>query len=79
LNVTGHPFFIQSGVGTNYSTGLVHVTSGGIISTGENAQGKTSGTLYWKVPAGISGTYRYQSSSSAPMVGAIVIKNFIAL
>ena len=79
LNVTGHPFFIQSGVGTNYNTGLVHVTSGGIISTGENAQGKTSGTLYWKVPAGISGTYRYQSSSSAPMVGAIVIKNFIAL
>lgn len=79
LNISGHPFFIQSGIGANYSTGLIHVTSGGVISTGASAQGKTSGTLYWKVPAGISGTYRYQSSSSAPMVGAIVIKNFIAL
>lgn len=79
LNVVGHPFQIQSGVGVNYNTGLIHVSPSGIVSTGSSAQGKTSGTLYWKIPAGISGTYRYQSSTDAPMVGAIVIKNFISL
>ena len=79
LNVSGHPFQIQSGIGVNYNTGIIHVTPNGVVSTGAAAQGKTSGTLYWKIPAGISGTYRYQSSADAPMVGAIVIKNFIAL
>lgn len=79
LNVLGHPFQIQSGIGVNYNTGLIHVTPNGLVSTGANAQSKTSGVLYWKIPAGISGTYRYQSSTDAPMVGAIVIKNFISL
>jgi plastocyanin len=76
LNATGHPFLIQNGAGNNYSTGLVHVSTTGVVSTGSDAQGKDSGTLYWKVPSVISGNYRYQCSVHAPMVGTITIKNF---
>ena len=76
LNATGHPFLIQTNAGTNYNTGLIHVTTSGIVTTGASAQGKDSGTLYWKVPESISGNYRYQCSVHAPMVGIINIKNF---
>ena len=76
LNVEGHPFLIQTPAGTNYDTGLVHVSTTGTVSTGANAQGKTSGTLYWKIPSSISGGYRYQCSVHAAMVGSITIKNF---
>ena len=76
LNVSGHPFLIQTGAGTNYDTGLTHVTTAGVVTTGSSAQGKTSGTLYWKIPQSISGTYRYQCSAHAPMVGGISIKDF---
>ena len=71
-----HPFLIQNGAGVNYDTGLVHVTTGGTVTTGAAAQGKTSGTLYWKIPEAISGGYRYQCSNHLVMVGSIVIKNF---
>jgi plastocyanin len=73
---TSHPFLIQDNTGTNYNTGLVHVATDGTVSTGSNAQGKSSGTLYWKIPDSISGNYRYQCGSHAAMVGTIVIKNF---
>jgi len=76
LNVSGHPFLIQNGAGTNYDTGLTHITTAGVVTTGSSAQGKTSGTLYWKIPQSISGTYRYQCSAHAPMVGGISIKDF---
>ena len=76
LNVAGHPFLIQTGPGSNYDTGLTHVTTAGVVTTGSSAQGKTSGTLYWKIPVSISGTYRYQCSAHAPMVGGITIKDF---
>jgi hypothetical protein len=79
FNLSGassHPFLIQDGTGTNYNTGLVHVTTDGTVSTGASAQGKQSGTLYWKIPDSISGNYRYQCSSHGPMVGTITIKNF---
>jgi hypothetical protein len=76
LNVSGHPFLIQDNTGTNYNTGLVHVTTGGTVTTGASAQGQTSGTLYWKIPDSISGNYRYQCSVHAAMVGNITIKNF---
>ena len=72
----GHPFLIQDNTGTNYNTGLVHVDSDGTVSTGSAAQGKASGTLYWKIPDSISGAYRYQCSAHAAMVGTISIKNF---
>jgi len=79
FNLTGagsHPFLIQDNTGTNYNTGLVHVTTAGMVTTGSDAQGKTSGTLYWKIPDSISGNYRYQCGSHASMVGTITIKNF---
>ena len=79
LDVLGHPFLIQTGAGSNYDTGLVHVTTDGTVTTGASAQGKTSGTLYWKIPNGISGGYRYQCSIHGAMVGSITIKDFVAI
>ena len=79
LNVIGHPFLIQTAAGSNFNTGLIHVDINGTISTGTNAQGKTSGTLYWQVPVNISGNYRYICSIHASMVGTINIKNIATL
>lgn len=75
----GHPFQIQSPTGDAYNTGLVHVDTDGTVSTGSNAQGKDSGTLYWKIPQNINGNYRYQCSVHAAMVGLINIKNIQAI
>ena len=79
LAVAGHPFLIQDGTGTNYNTGLVHVSTTGVVTTGSSAQGQVFGTLYWKVPAGISGGYRYQCSVHPAMVGAITVKSIVSL
>jgi hypothetical protein len=79
LNVAGHPFLIQTSGGVNYNEGLVHVTTGGVVTTGSSAQGKTSGTLYWKIPASISGNYRYICSIHSGMVGTITIKQISAI
>jgi plastocyanin len=79
LAASGHPFLIQTGAGNNYNTGLVHVATNGTVSTGAAAQGKDSGTLYWKIPTDISGGYRYQCSIHAPMVGSITIKVFATI
>jgi len=79
LQASGHPFLIQDNTGTNYNNGLVHVSTAGVVSTGANAQGKDSGTLYWKIPDSISGSYRYQCGSHAAMVGTITVKNFGSL
>jgi hypothetical protein len=76
LNIAGHPFLIQDNTGTNYNTGLVHVSTGGTVTTGSSAQGQTSGTLYWKIPDSISGNYRYQCSVHGAMIGTITVKNF---
>jgi len=73
-----HPFLIRFS-GANYDTGLVHVTAGGIVTTGSSAQAKTSGTLYWKIPAGISGTYGYLCSNHGGMAGTITIKDISAI
>lgn len=79
LASTGHPFLIQTGAGSNYDTGLVHVSTTGTVSTGASAQGKDSGVLYWKIPIGTTGNYRYQCGVHAPMVGTITIKNFVSV
>ena len=79
LTATGHPFLIQTPGGTNYNIGLIHVSTAGVVSTGSSAQGKDSGTLYWKIPTDISGGYRYQCALHAPMVGNISIKTFSTL
>jgi plastocyanin len=79
LNVLGHPFLIQTSAGSNYNDGLTHVTTAGVVTTGSSAQGKTSGTLYWKIPFAISGNYRYICSIHGGMVGTITIKDFSAI
>lgn len=73
-NATGHPFEIQDPTSNPYNTGLVHVDTDGTVSTGSNAQGKSSGVLYWQIPESISGTYRYQCQSHIAMVGGISLK-----
>lgn len=70
-----HPLLIQTAAGSNYNDGLVHVSTMGVVSTGSNAQGKTSGTLYWKIPSSISGNYKYQCSNHGGMAGTITIKD----
>jgi hypothetical protein len=72
--LSSHPFLIRY-AGANYDTGLTHVTSAGVVTTGSSAQGKTSGTLYWKIPADISGSYGYLCSVHGGMMGTITIKD----
>lgn len=69
-----HPFQIEDNAGTAYSGGLVHYAEDGTRTTAAAAQGKTAGTLYWKVPAGISGTYEYQCTAHAGMNGNIEVE-----
>ena len=73
LNVTDYPFLIQTSSNLNYSTGLEHVSTTGTVSLTSSAQSKTSGTLYWKVPYGITGNYKYQCSAHGGMNGNIVV------
>lgn len=76
LAVTGHPFLIKtSGGSANYDTGLIHVATDGTVTTGTSAQGKVTGTLYWQIPANISGAYAYQCSIHSGMLGVITIKS----
>lgn len=78
INIDGvtsmHPLEIRQNDGsTNYDTGLIHYAPDGTKSTGSNAQGKTSGTLFWKIPGDISGTYKYICNVHSSMIGDIVI------
>ena len=71
-----HPFLIQTNTGSwaNITTAnLIHVSTSGVVSTGSAAQGQISGTLYWKIPASVSGTFRYICQNHASMVGVITI------
>jgi hypothetical protein len=68
------PFEIQNSAGQAYSIGLIHVAPNGTVSTGADAQGKSNGTLYWRINESVSGTFRYQCQTQAPMVGAITVK-----
>jgi hypothetical protein len=80
LNVSGHPFLLQDNMLANITAGLVHVTTAGVVTTGASAQGKTSGTLYWKIPAALGGVnYAYQCSAHGPMVGTITIKGISSI
>lgn len=79
LLASGHPFKIQTGAGTDYNEGLIHVTTDGTVTTGASAQGKSSGTLYWRIPAGTTGSYKYQCTLHGVMQGAITVKDISAL
>jgi len=78
INIDGvtsmHPLEIRQSDGiTQYDTGLIHYAPDGTKSTGSNAQGKTTGTLFWKIPGNISGTYKYICNVHSSMIGDIVI------
>ena len=73
--IPGHPFEIQDNTLSALTSNLVHVTSNGTVSTNTMAQGKSSGTLYWRIPEGSPGTYVYQCQSHASMFGSITVKD----
>jgi hypothetical protein len=79
--VAGHPFLLQTSTGTNLAVNLVHVTTSGVVTTDSNAQGKDSGTLYWRIPESLSSppNYRYQCGVHAAMVGSIGIRQLSAV
>ena len=52
---------------------MIHIAPDGTRTTGSSAQGKTSGTLYWKVPGSINGTYKYRCTNHSGMIGDIII------
>ena len=71
-SATSHPFLILKN-STNFNTGLIHVDDDGTVSTGASAQGKNSGTLYWKIPGEGEGNYSYLCSVHASMNGTIEV------
>ena len=75
--IGGHPFELQDNTLTALSTNLVHVASDGTVSTNSNAQGKSSGMLYWRVPDNLTNNtnYVYQCQSHSAMFGTMKVKN----
>lgn len=73
-----HPFAIQTSSGAYNSanrieTGLTHVATDGTVTTGLNAQGKTSGVLYFDVPINQSGPIYYVCTAHSSMAGTIEV------
>lgn len=79
LNTPGHPFKIQDATGTDYNTGLIHVSPDGTVLTGADAQGQISGTLYWQIPHTLSGEFFYQCSIHGVQKGSIVVKGITGI
>src|SRR6056300_1666993 len=77
-----HPFVLQTSSGSTYvsgnriTTGLTHVATDGTVTTGVNAQGKTSGVLYFEVPSDQITIY-YICSSHGAMNGTLYIRQKI--
>lgn len=84
LNVSGHPFFLQTipnpsgpypvsySSGNPYTTGLVHVSTNGTVTTGAVGPQQT-GTLYVKVPANSNSKIYYACQFHAYMGNTIVL------
>jgi hypothetical protein len=72
-----HPFHIRLGDNSaDFSNGLVHVSTTGTLSYDSAAQGKTSGTLFWRIPHTSVGNYKYRCSAHpGAMIGEINIAN----
>lgn len=75
----GHPFEIQDATLTAIQEGLTHIDTDGSKSTGLNAQGKSSGVLYWNIPASAGGTFVYQCQAHAAMFGTITVKSITTI
>ena len=74
-----HPFLLQQNNANITTANLIHVSTSGVVSTGSSAQGQISGTLYWKIPASVSGTFRYICQNHGSMVGTINVKDIAAI
>ena len=90
LNQGGHAFAIRTGInppgtltGTNLTSSnggnnLIHIATDGTVTSGTSANGKTSGTLIWKVPhfgSNQASTYWYQCTAHpTQMYGLIKIR-----
>jgi hypothetical protein len=75
LNYIGSNSFMvrQSIDGINVSTNLVHVSQAGVVSLNDEAQGKSSGVLFWKVPEDIVNTdYAYQNANNPSTMRGII-------
>ena len=72
-----HPFHIRLGDNSaDFNTGLVHVSTTGTLSYDLDAQGKTSGTVFWRIPSTSVGIYKYRCSAHpVAMIGDINIAN----
>jgi plastocyanin len=68
-----HPFVIQTSGGADYNDGLVALDSG-IYYEGSAANAGIGGALFWKIPAGISGNYKYICQAHSAMTGTIVVE-----
>ena len=68
-----HPFVIQTSGGADYNEGLVALDSGNYYE-GSAANAGIGGTLFWKIPAGISGNYSYRCQVHGAMTGTIVVE-----
>jgi plastocyanin len=77
--VPGHPFELQDSTLSALTSNLVHVATDGTVSTNSNAQGKDSGTLYWRIPETANGTYAYLCQSHSGMQGTITVKRLSTL
>ena len=72
-----HPFHIRLGDNSaDFSNGLVHISSTGTLSYDSAAQGKVSGTLFWRIPHNAVGNYKYRCSAHpGAMIGEINVAN----
>ena len=72
-----HPFHIRLGNNSaDFNTGLVHISTTGTLSYESAAQGKTSGTLLWRIPHTSVGNYKYRCSAHpGAMIGNINVAN----
>ena len=80
--LASHPFKIQADDGVGFVdviSGLIHIDTDGTTSLNGDAQGKTSGTLYWTVPITSSATYRYICSVHSAMTGTITLKSLSSI
>ena len=76
LNCAGYPFQILAPGGTAQTTGMIHVTTTGTVTTAGSANnGRVSGTLYWNIPETATGTYSYRATNQpTAMTGNINIR-----
>ena len=76
LNCAGYPFQILAPGGTAQTTGMIHVTTTGTVTTAGSANnGRVSGTLYWNIPETATGIYSYRATNQpTAMTGNINIR-----